>query len=359
MSAAEIGRISIDLQDTQRAAVHALTLPPGNRSAALTRRTDKPQGDDEEKTMRKLTVLMVLAVVLAACAGGGDGAIGGLMSVGAGPTGAPVVDQQLEEIDLAPEPGSLDVVFDVPDDRKVIRRASLQIEAADTRKVFDEILEMTEIAGGFVSNATVFPVEGEDEQPQVTMTLRVPADQLSATLTAIKGAADEVISETQGAQDVTEEYVDLNAQLTNLEALEVELRALLEEVRKQPTADPDKLLRVFSEIALVRGQIEQIQGQLNYLEDVVALATVEVQLTPTVIPPPIVDDEWKPVEVAREALTQLMVSLQRFAEWGINFVILTLPMLLIVMGIPIAVGIFVYRKWRRKDRSGPPLPTES
>ena len=161
-----------------------------------------------------------------------------------------------------------------------------------------------------------------------------------------------MISETQGAQDVTEEYVDLNAQLTNLEALEVELRALLEAVRKQPTADPDKLLRVFSEIAMVRGQIEQIQGRLNYLEDVVALATVEVQLTPTVVPPPIVDDEWKPVEVAREALTQLAVSLQRFAEWGINFVILTLPMLLIVMGLPIAVGIFVYRKWRRKTAQG-------
>ena len=230
--------------------------------------------------MRKLTVLMVLAVVLAACAGGGDGSTGGLTSVGAGPTGAPVVDEyrdldigaigvpesgeQLDVNDVASGPGSFDVVFDVPDDRKVIRRASLQIEAADTRKVFDEILEMTEIAGGFVSNAKVFPVEGEDEQPQVTMTLRVPADQLSATLTAIKGAADEVISETQGAQDVTEEYVDLNAQLTNLEALEVELRALLEEVRKQPTADPDKLLRVFSEISMVRGQIEQIQTIVFY-----------------------------------------------------------------------------------------------
>ena len=66
------------------------------------------------------------------------------------------MDQQLEEIDLAPEPGSLDVVFDIPDDRKVIRRARLQIEAADTRKVFDEILETTELAGGFVSSATVF-----------------------------------------------------------------------------------------------------------------------------------------------------------------------------------------------------------
>ena len=157
MSAAEIGRISVDLQDAQRAAVHALTLPPGNRSDALTRRTDKPQGDDEEKTMRKLTVMMVLAVVLAACAGGRQrGSIDGLLRVGGGETRGPVVDQQLEEIDLAPEPGSLDVVFDIPDDRKVIRRARLQIEAADTRKVFDEILETTELAGGFVSSATVF-----------------------------------------------------------------------------------------------------------------------------------------------------------------------------------------------------------
>ena len=90
-----------------------------------------------------------------------------------------------------------------------------------------------------------------------------------------------------------------------------------------------------------------------------ALSTVEVHLTPTVVPPQIVDDLWKPVEVAREALTHLVVSLQRFAEWGISFVILTLPMLLVVMGIPITVGVFVYRRWRRKDRSGPPLPTES
>lgn len=315
--------------------------------------------------MRKLTVLMVLAVVLAACAGGGDseggstGEIFGLTGVDGGQGRATGIGEEFDENDLTAQPGSVEVVFDVPDDRKVIRRASLQLEAEDTRKAFDEILRLTEASGGFVSDATVFPVEGEDEQPQVVMTLRVPADQLSATMTAIKGTADEVISESQGAQDVTEEYVDLTARLTNLEALEVELRALLEEVRKQPTADPDKLLRVFNEISVVRGQIEQIQGQLNYLDDVVALATLEVQLTPTVIAPPIVDDTWKPLEVARVSLTQLVVGLQRIADWGINFVILTLPTLLVVLGVPLAVGFFIYRRWRRNDRSGPSIPLES
>ena len=52
---------------------------------------------------------------------------------------------------------------------------------------------------------------------------------------------------------MTDQFIDLEARLTNLEALEVELRALLAEVRQQRDADPDKLLRVYNEIAGVRG----------------------------------------------------------------------------------------------------------
>ena len=109
---------------------------------------------------------------------------------------------------------------------------------------------------------------------------------------------------------MTDQFIDLEARLTNLEALEVELRALLAEVEQQRDADPDKLLRVYNEIAGVRGQIEQIQGQLNYLEDVVDLATLTIGLTPTPAAVPIVEDTWEPVEVARGALRSLVVALQ-------------------------------------------------
>jgi hypothetical protein len=194
------------------------------------------------------------------------------------------------------------------------------------------------------------------------MTLRIPADQLTRTMASIKDSVEEVISESQGAQDVTDQYIDLEARLTNLTALEIELRALLTEVRQQPNADPDELLRVFTEISNVRGEIEQIQGQLNYLDDVVALASLSINLTPTPAAVPIVEDTWQPVEVARDALRNLVSGMQSAAEWGISFALYTLPMLILTLGLPLLVLFVVYRQWRKRRppvSPGPTLPAES
>jgi hypothetical protein len=238
----------------------------------------------------------------------------------------------------------------------VIRHAQLQLEADDTREAFDRIVTLVEASGGFVATADVLPVEGEEDQPEVVMTLRVPTAELSATMSSIKGLAARVLSESQDAQDVTEQYVDLEAQLTNLQALEVELRALLTEVREQPNADPDKLLRVFNEISAVRGQIEQIQGQIEYLDDVVTMASLDVSLSPTPSVVPIVEDTWKPVEVARDALRSLVVGLQGIADWAINFGLYTLPMLILTLGPILVIGFLIYRRWRKRQPPAPPAP---
>ncbi len=241
-------------------------------------------------------------------------------------------------------------------DRQVIRAASLVLEDADTRATFEEIVALVEGVGGFVSNATVHPVSNEDDQPEVTMTLRVPSDELNSVMTTIKDSVDEVVTESQDAQDVTEQFVDLEARLTNLQALEVELVALLAEVREQPDADPAKLLTVFNEVARVRGEIELLQGQLNYLQDVVSLATLDVHLAPTAEAVPIVEEEWVPLEVARESLRNLVSGLQDFADWAINFVIYTLPLLILTLGLPILVIFLIYRWWRKRHPRSEPRP---
>jgi hypothetical protein len=319
--------------------------------------------------MRRLALILALGVVIAACSGSDQGA-----SVTFADTAA---DQDELGERFAPEEGTatteaaagggsdgggIGVNLEVAQDRKVIRQAQMQLEADDTRAAFDRIIALTEAAGGFVADATVHPVDGEEDQPSVTVTLRIPADELSGTMSAIKGSVQRVVSESQGAQDVSEQYIDLEARLTNLEALEIELRALLAEVRQQPEADPDKLLRVFNEISSVRGQIEQIQGQLNYLDDVVDLATLSIGLAPTPAVVPIVEDTWEPVEVARDALRSLVAGLQDVAAWAIHFALFTLPMLLLTLGVPLLVGWVGYRQWRkRRPPATPstPTPTEA
>lgn len=322
--------------------------------------------------MRRLALILALGVVIAACSAGEDASVtfedvaGDVDRVGEEAfapdeaTGTTTAGATAD--DGVGDSGAIGVNLEVARDRKVIRQAQLQLEADDTRTAFDRIVALAEAAGGFIADATVHPVEGEEDQPSVTMTLRIPAAELTETMSAIKGSVEKVVSESQNAQDVSEQYIDLDARLTNLEALEVELRALLAEVRQQPEADPDKLLRVFNEISSVRSQIEQIQGQLDYLDDVVDLATLSVGLTPTPAVVPIVEDTWEPVEVARDALRSLVSGLQGVAGWAINFALFTLPMLLLTVGIPLLIGWVVYRQWRKRRppvTPSAPAPTEA
>ena len=229
--------------------------------------------------MRRLALIMALGLALAACSGADAGSDvapasdGGEVAGGGVATTFAASEQAPEE-----ERGSGAIAVDIGlvQDRRVVRNAQLQLEADDTRAALDRIIALTEAAGGFVADATVNPVQDPEDQPSASMTLRIPSSKLTRVMDSIKDSVEKVVSESQTADDVTDQFIDLEARLTNLEALEVELRALLTEVRQQPEADPDKLLRVFNEIANVRGQIEQIQGQLRFLNDQVAESTLRV-----------------------------------------------------------------------------------
>lgn len=309
---------------------------------------------------RVLITTTLLALLLTACSG--DNAVETFSEIGSALGGEDELaysgDAATDEAaaNLAPDGDiALEVVF--ADNRKVIRQVSLTLASDETRATYDEIVRIADAAGGFVSDAQVNPT-GDGEEPYISMTVRIPADGLTDSLTAIKEAADEVIAESQGAQDVTANFIDLEAQLTNLTALEVELRALLEEVRQQPDADPDKLLRVFTEISNTRGQIEQIQGQLNYLDDVVDLSTVSISIEPTAAAVPIAAVAWAPVESVRNALRNLVAGLQGIVDGAIGFTIGVLPILLIVVGIPGLALLLIYRSWRRRHQGiGVALPT--
>ena len=90
--------------------------------------------------------------------------------------------------------------------------------------------------------------------------------------------ADRVVTESLQSQDVTDQFVDIEAQLRNLYALEEELLALLSELRDNPNADPGKLLQVFDQIRITRGEIEQLEGRKQLLTDLVSLATISISI---------------------------------------------------------------------------------
>ncbi|HEX2420141.1 MAG TPA: DUF4349 domain-containing protein, partial [Acidimicrobiia bacterium] len=189
----------------------------------------------------------------------------------------------------------------------------------------------------------------EEEQPAITFTVRVPTDELTTTLAGIREIADRVLTESLQSQDVTEQFVDIEAQLRNLYALEEELLALLAELRDNSDADPGKLLQVFDQIRITRGEIEQLEGRKQLLTDLVSLATISVAISPLPAAIPIVPEDpvWEPAVQAREALRNLVEDLQAIGSWGIRFVLYSLPILILVAGPFVWLAWFLYRRIKR------------
>lgn len=286
---------------------------------------------------RTILTVLALAVVLTACAGD---------SASFENTGGDLAEATIPAEDTAGERAAGDdaVTIDTPEGRKVIHRATIAIEATDTRSVYRAIQELVDRSDGFIASATVSdPATGED-QPRITMRLRIPAADLTTALEAIGALGTRVVSQSQEGQDVTEEYVDVEARIDNLTLLETELRELLEDVRQQADADPAKLLQVFNEISRVRGEIEQLQGRIQVLDDLTSLATVEVSVVPAPAVAPVVAEEWAPLTVAREALADLVGAFQNIADLGIRLVVFVLPVVLVVLVIP---GLIIWKVWGR------------
>lgn len=151
----------------------------------------------------------------------------------------------------------------------IIRTAELQIttETFDkTRSAVEEILKRHQ---GYVGELTVSTPTGSARS--LTGTLRVPANQLEAALADLKGLG-RTENESQGGQEVTAQYVDLEARLANSKHTEQRLTEML----RDRTGKLSDVLAVEMEISRVRGQIEQMEAERKTMKNQVDLATITI-----------------------------------------------------------------------------------
>lgn len=191
-----------------------------------------------------------------------------------GPAGTPapvleversVADGVREEVEVATL-GQMETA-----QRQVIRQASLSVEVEDVAAAVAQARGIVESLGGFVEQMSR---SGDVERQRATMTLRVPQGQFFSALDRIEGLG-EVQSEQVGSEDVTEEFIDLEARLKSAQREEESLLSLLER-----TESVTEILTVERELTRVRSEIERLQGRLNFLERRVDLATIVVSLSP-------------------------------------------------------------------------------
>lgn len=240
--------------------------------------------------------------------------------------------------------------------RMIIARASIALTVADTEATVDAITTLMDELRGYVSTSNLYRSTWDSNQAlQGTITLRVPSQNLEAALDALAEMAVEVDSRSLNREDVTDQYTDVDAQIRNLEATEQELIAMLEEVRERPNSTSEDIMAVYRTLTEVRGQIETLRGRKNMWDNLVALSTIDVTLTPDSANLPVVEEGWRPSAVARDAQRALVGAAQGLGNVLIWFAIFVLPLLLLFL-IPLAILIWILRwAFRRFSKPKPKL----
>jgi hypothetical protein len=296
--------------------------------------------------MRKFIVGLILVCIMAAVAGCAAAPAPAQIPAAEPPTApAAAPEKTVREAVTASGAGDTSNAPTGDANRMIIRTADLSVVVTDAAQAQQSVTDTVSALGGYIADSSTWR---EGDQLRARMTVRVPAEKLDALLAAIKGSAVRVQQENVKGQDVTEEYTDLNAQLTNLEATEKELRTLLADVREK-TQKAEDVLQVYRELTTVRGQIEQLKGRMQYLSTMTAMATANVELIPDVLAKPVVEPGWRPLETLKNAGRALVNTLKGLVDALIWIVVVILPVLILI-AIPIALIVLLIRWLRRRSR---------
>ncbi|MGE5614295.1 MAG: DUF4349 domain-containing protein [Bacillota bacterium] len=230
-------------------------------------------------------------------------------------------------------------------ERKIIRSANLSIEVENFDEAMNNINSII-LGIGIVQNSNVTTdrvyVDGEVKLVKSgTIVLRVDKDKFESVINKVKGIG-EVYEESINGEDVTEKYFDIESRLRLLRLEQSKLEAYLARLDRL-----EEIFKVESKLTEIRYEIESLTSNLNRLNSLVELSTITIMMREK--RPGAVD---KPLTYGQRLLNRLENSLMGTVEFLgdlLIFIVSAIPVL-IVIGLAILLGVFVYRRIPKKRK---------
>lgn len=160
--------------------------------------------------------------------------------------------------------------------RKVIQNAEMTIETDKPEEGQQKIGVIAEKHGGFVVISESKHNEAASQNvasTEVNVVVRVPAQKFQATIDEIRAVGGRILHEKSSGQDVTEEYIDLEARIRTKKALEAQFLDIMKQAHRISDA-----MEVQTQLAEVRTEIERLEGRRRFLENQSALSTINITL---------------------------------------------------------------------------------
>jgi len=225
------------------------------------------------------------------------------------------------------------VLPSIAEERMIVRTGEMSLVVEDVVDARDEIAQLAVRFDGYVESSQIW---GEEQDMRGNISIQVADDRFDQALAELRELAVRITSESTNSRDVTKEYVDLQSRLRNAEATENQYLALLEKAE-----DVEDILRIYDSLSRVRSEIEQIKGQMQYLERTSSMSLISVHLEPVATAKPLVRAGWSALEALKSAVRGLVIFGQVLGYIAIWLLIFS-PVWGAILGI-------IYWRRRRKE----------
>lgn len=213
----------------------------------------------------------------------------------------------------------------------IIRTGNATIKVDSLEPAVARLRLLATSVGGYVGNTSM--QTGSDQLRSATVEIKVPAPRWGQLVAGLKPIGTlEAVQES--AEDVGEEFVDVQARVANAKRLEARLIELL----ANRTGKLSDALEVERELARVREEIERYEGRIRYLRAQTAMSTMTVTVHE---PLPVLGSH-----PGDNPITQAFRDAWRIFVGVIAFLIASL-------GVLIPLGILAWLAWRLLPRRRP------
>jgi len=219
-------------------------------------------------------------------------------------------------------------------EQKIIKTAELELEVDPARidEAQRQVVALVEGAGGFVQDFSTWT--GEDRK-EISVVLRVPAERFGDLLARLEELGTTKFKRVSG-QDVTGEYVDVEARLRALRQQEERLLQILTMVKTV-----DEVLKVEMELGRIRQEIEMWTGRLRMLDNLVELSTIRLKLI-AALPGPLTEGS----DLLRRLWQAFLATVRYLGRLGVRLLVFLAGALPVIILVVAAWG--GYRYWRRR-----------
>ena len=229
-------------------------------------------------------------------------------------------------------------------DRKIIKNAELVLEVSSPNDAQGAISSIAESNGGFVVTSETKQIENADpakRRLEVKLIARVAATHFDSAVTAIEKLSTSVIHRSISGNDVTEEFIDLEARIRTQKALELQFIQIMKQAGRISDA-----MEVQRQIADVRTEIEKLEGRRRFLDNRASLSTITVELRTPVVIAVSTSSFGRSI---RESISQSLDIGSTIVLGLTHFFIVMIPILvLIILPVGMVVSIFVRRVRRMR-----------